>query len=173
MTNNTEGRDGWIYFILSDHAIKIGFSIEPKRRLESIQISNHHTLEVLAAVPTSLITEREAHKRFQHLRIRGEWFRAEKELLNFIDALKAGKNLIREPTPPRKAAQSVTGQLTALRAAHGANTPMGHACSNLLEQIPLMANYVRPGWATHEMQTLPWLIQKQMKRLSALKAASN
>lgn len=64
-------------------------------------------------------------------------------------------------------------QLIAKRNAYGADTPEGHACSNLIEQAGHMPHYVRPEWATDERQTLPWLMQQQMKRLAELKAASN
>jgi hypothetical protein len=49
---------------------------------------------------------------------------------------------------------------------YGANSPKGHACSNIVEQLQAMVNYVRPAWATHHTQTLPWMIQQQMKRLA-------
>lgn len=138
MTNNTSGLNGWIYFIRANDAIKIGFSVQPKSRVASLQTSHHHTLEVLATVPTSLIGEREAHQRFEHLRIRGEWFRADKELFKFIDSLKKGKKPAK-PTPrPKKPASAEMNSLMALRAKHGADSPIGHRCSNLIGQVRSM-----------------------------------
>lgn len=55
--------------------------------------------------------------------------------------------------------------LIARRVAAGADTPEGHTCSNLVEQLEAMRTYVRPAWATDVRQTLPWMIQQQMKRL--------
>lgn len=49
---------------------------------------------------------------------------------------------------------------------YGANSPKGHACSNLVEQMQNMRTYVRPAWATDERQTLPYLMSLQMKRLA-------
>jgi hypothetical protein len=49
---------------------------------------------------------------------------------------------------------------------YGADSPKGHACSNLVEQIQNMRTYVRPAWATDERQTLPYLMSLQMKRLA-------
>jgi len=49
---------------------------------------------------------------------------------------------------------------------YGADSPKGHACSNLVEQLQNMRAYVLPAWAVDERQTLPWMMQQQMKRLS-------
>jgi hypothetical protein len=37
----------------------------------------------------------------------------------------------------------------------------------------VMATYERPAWATHECQTLPWMMEQQMKRIEALRSANN
>lgn len=47
----------------------------------------------------------------------------------------------------------------------GWKTAEGHTYSNLNEQLENMRTYVRPDWALHECQTLPYQIQQQMKRL--------
>lgn len=57
-------------------------------------------------------------------------------------------------------------KLIARREAAGAESADGHTCSNLVEQLENMRGYVRPDWATDVRQTLPWLIQQQMKRLA-------
>ena len=36
-------------------------------------------------VPFSILEEKDAHEKFADLRVRGEWFRAEPDLLEFID----------------------------------------------------------------------------------------
>jgi hypothetical protein len=56
--------------------------------------------------------------------------------------------------------------LIALRVKFGPESPAGHACSNIIEQIQALRTYVRPDWATHECQTLPWLMNLQMQRLA-------
>lgn len=58
--------------------------------------------------------------------------------------------------------------LTAMRTRYGATSAIGHACSNLLEQIAILPSYVRPEWASHEMQTLPWLMNEQIRNLAEL-----
>lgn len=75
---------GYVYFLRAGDAIKIGFSIEPNQRKSGLQVGNPVELETLATVSVNKITEREAKDKFNHLKIRGEWFRAEPELLEFI-----------------------------------------------------------------------------------------
>lgn len=56
--------------------------------------------------------------------------------------------------------------LIVKRYAAGADTPYGHTCSNIVEQLDNLFGYQRPAWATDERQTLPWMIKQQMKRLA-------
>lgn len=56
--------------------------------------------------------------------------------------------------------------LIARRVIAKADTPDGHTCSNLVELLPKLPGYVRPAWASHECQTVPGLIKRQMKRLA-------
>lgn len=161
MTNNTDRLDGWVYFIKADGAIKIGFSIHPKRRVLDLQTSHHVELELLAWVSTSILTERQAHEKFDHLKIRGEWFRAEPDLIEFIAGLEPSKAEVVEiipapiltPAPARRIAVQtlrtakaakpyMTQQIRDLimqRNAYGADTPRGHAASNLIEQLQHLA----------------------------------
>lgn len=67
----------------------------------------------------------------------------------------------------------ILSDLAMLRKAHGAETPVGHGASNLLEALPGVPTYERPAWATHPMQTLAWRIKWQAERLAALKAAAH
>jgi hypothetical protein len=61
--------------------------------------------------------------------------------------------------------------LIAKRQEAGHDTPYGHTCSNLIEQIDGMSKYERPAWALDVRQTLPWLMNKQIERLARLSAA--
>lgn len=75
-----------VYFIRADDAVKIGFSEIVGKRFSTIQSAHAVDLELLGTVPASGGTERSYHDRFAHLHIRGEWFRAEPELLDAIAA---------------------------------------------------------------------------------------
>lgn len=78
-----------VYFLLSEEAkaIKIGHSVSPEFRLDEYQKYSPFKLRLLGAIKGGLPKERELHRRFAHLRMRGEWFRAEPELVEFVEAL--------------------------------------------------------------------------------------
>ncbi len=84
------GPDGtFVYFIQmgEDGPIKIGHSRDVGRRLKSMQTSCPALLRLLGTIAGA--QECLVHVRFHHLRIAGEWFRAEPDLLDFITQ-KAG-----------------------------------------------------------------------------------
>ena len=58
--------------------------------------------------------------------------------------------------------------LIVKRSEAGADTPYGHTCSNIVEQLDGLFGYVQPDWASHPTQTLPYLINQQIKRLERL-----
>ena len=167
---------GYTYFVQRGNAIKIGHSAIPKQRISGLQVSFAERLDILAIVPNTIVDEATAHEKFAHLRLSGEWFRAEPELIEFIlDVKIRAEGGVAKPKnrDAADAAKLLIKQLHALRKAHGPNTPMGHAASNLAEIVPLLVDYVRPEWATDERQTLPYLANQQLKRIERLKAATN
>lgn len=80
-----------VYFVQSGDAIKIGTSINVRRRLVSLQTPYPPIL--LAVAAGGRTEEQELHRTFRHLHIHGEWFRAEPELLDYIASLDP------KPTP--------------------------------------------------------------------------
>lgn len=54
--------------------VKIGYSIEPTKRLKEIQAGNHRPLQVLLALPGDRVTERALHQYFAARCVGGEWF---------------------------------------------------------------------------------------------------
>lgn len=80
-------RPGTLYFIQrgDDGPVKIGMSADVPKRMKQLQCASSDELHLRATVPTSELTEREAHRRFKAYRLRGEWFRAAAELLAFIE----------------------------------------------------------------------------------------
>lgn len=179
-------RGSKVYFIRSGDAIKIGVSINPEQRFGELQVGSALELELLGVIVGDKYTEKEVHARFERLHIRGEWFHADPPLLDFIEshARGTGDRPRSEPIPipppqrrqpkPRaplsEEARAMIGRLINVREAHGAGTPIGHACSTLAEIIPNLAGYQRPAWATHRCQTLPWMAEQQMKRIEAIRA---
>lgn len=79
-----------IYFIKSeDGPIKIGYTISIEKRISSLQTGNSKKLVVLATISGSRNFERKIHNKFHHFKLNGEWFKPEKELLDFIEELKS------------------------------------------------------------------------------------
>ena len=85
------GKEGYIYFIHATEEpfyIKIGCSVEPCKRFNSIQTASPISLEplVMVLVPHMTQFEKLFHEYFAKKRIRGEWFDIEPrdvyELLN-------------------------------------------------------------------------------------------
>lgn len=82
-----EDRNPVVYFVRAgDGAIKIGFTERIKRRLATLQTAHGEHLHLLLTIPGSPEKEAELHLRFAKLRLKGEWFRAEHELLTFINS---------------------------------------------------------------------------------------
>lgn len=73
------------YFARVGDFIKIGRSKQLDKRISSLQSGNALPVEVLKV--TQSIEEKEAHLKFHHLKISGEWFIPGPDLLSFIDGL--------------------------------------------------------------------------------------
>ena len=70
----------YVYAIRNKHTgrIKLGISENPERRLKELQIGNDCELELLAyrEAANRFKDEKAIHDKYQHLRVRGEWFAA-------------------------------------------------------------------------------------------------
>ena len=177
------GVHGWTYFIQrTDGAIKIGFSMKPKQRIRGIA-REFGVLKTLAVVPACLFGEYETHQLFGHLRLDGEWFRSEPELFYFIEQAKAdadaAPDTVTAPPParakqvkraPSHHQQAIRQIINARAKSYDADSPIGHTLSNLAVMLKNMETYVRPAWATHESQTLPYSINRMRQRLELLTA---
>ena len=68
----------YVYAIRNNHTgrIKLGISENPERRLKELQIGNDCELELLAyrEAVNRFKDEKAIHNKYQHLRVRGEWF---------------------------------------------------------------------------------------------------
>jgi Meiotically Up-regulated Gene 113 (MUG113) protein len=74
----------FIYFLRCGGHIKIGVAKNVDARIGQLQMGCPLPLELIAAVPGKPMEEKKLHAKFRHLRSTGEWFRAEKPLLDFI-----------------------------------------------------------------------------------------
>lgn len=81
-----------VYFIRQgdDGPIKIGFTASnPEKRKQQLQTSIADTLHTLLVLPGTRATESHYHARFADLRLRGEWFRPDPVLLDFIQQARS------------------------------------------------------------------------------------
>ena len=78
-----------VYFIRHNGYIKIGKSVDPWKRLASLQTAHHEPLEMLAIMPGSEDLEHGLHRAFGQFMERGEWFQENAQLLAFIEIVKA------------------------------------------------------------------------------------
>ncbi len=76
-----------VYFIQCGEFIKIGFTVEPAKRIAAIQTSSPHEIKLLGTMKGGPETEKAMHAQFKHLRHRGEWFRVDEELTTEIRRL--------------------------------------------------------------------------------------
>lgn len=161
---------GFTYFVQDADMIKIGSSMRPEDRINQLQTGSSRHLKTLAIVPMEVAEEFNTHQRFAHLRGRGEWFRAEPELLKFIEQVKRGKApRAKQPTKPKPTTKEPTiiEKLHALRRAHGATSPIGYRCSNLTEMVPAYQAATDPN----QRVFLAAGIQRQMADLARYRHA--
>ena len=85
-----------IYFIqnTTDQLIKIGYAkTSVNDRMKTLQCGNPSKLVLLLAMDGDLHYEAACHKLFKSLRVRGEWFRPGKKLMDRIDELRKSVTL--------------------------------------------------------------------------------
>lgn len=77
--------EGFVYFIEAGGHIKIGFTINVQSRVAQIETSTPFTVTVLRQEPGTMATEAAYHIRFAAQHIKGEWFRFEGGLKEFLE----------------------------------------------------------------------------------------
>lgn len=132
---------GWghTYFVRHGDAIKIGHSAIPKQRIRDIQTGFPVPLEILAIVPNTIISEPDAHQMFAHLRMSGEWFLAEPDLLAFIEKVKRDADQLPKRELPELKRADIRGlRFHLFRWRPHCPVESRQFISNLIEQ---MGNY--------------------------------
>lgn len=79
----------YVYFIkeAAMGSIKIGISRNVAKRMSELQRVIPQKLECLGCIEGNHMKEKNLHKQFSHLKIRGEWFKPDQELLDFLDQI--------------------------------------------------------------------------------------
>jgi hypothetical protein len=82
----------FVYFILNEDssAIKIGKAKDISKRIKSLQTSSPAKLRLIKSIQVksdkeAQELEQSLHKQFQEIRLAGEWFKAEANLLDYIN----------------------------------------------------------------------------------------
>jgi len=78
-----------VYLIKCLDMYKIGWSHNPQKRLESLQIGSPYKMQLLweDTIPNYLQIEKGLHWKFEDKWIRGEWFKLDAQDVNFILSL--------------------------------------------------------------------------------------
>ena len=93
-------RDEFVYLITDGPLVKIGYSKDVDRRLRDLQTSTGHNLSVTAYMKGTRQDEKALHRRFKAHRAKGEWFRIEGRLADFMaDPVLNLSRQIRPPAP--------------------------------------------------------------------------
>jgi hypothetical protein len=100
-----------VYFVRAGAAVKIGRTANLAARLRALATASAVPLELLAAVPGGREREVREHRRWRHLRLRGEWFRADEALVRYARGQGAG------PAPPTPAEAAHAAQFRRVLAA--------------------------------------------------------
>ena len=77
----------YVYAFAVNGYIKIGESVQPKKRRRTVQMYHVEDVEMLACFPSSLISEKEAHSIWRDKKARGEWFERDEEIVAWLRGL--------------------------------------------------------------------------------------
>lgn len=79
---------GFIYAIRCGEFVKLGYATNPWKRRLQIRLCNPYPCEMLGFSPGTLDDEKALHSKFAEYRHRGEWFRFEGPVAEFVSGLE-------------------------------------------------------------------------------------
>jgi hypothetical protein len=88
---------GFVYFLMSNDRVKIGFSKNPFRRGSDLLTGFSHRPHAMVAIHALAREERELHQRFARWRTRGEWFVASAPVMRVIFCSLLAGRLVPDP----------------------------------------------------------------------------
>jgi len=74
----------YVYLFTDGEHYKIGYTKDIKKRLSSINTGNAKNIEIVDYIIGSKSIEKKLHKKFDHLKIKGEWFLKDNEILEYF-----------------------------------------------------------------------------------------
>ena len=75
-----DGRQGYVYLISDGTAYKVGYSVNPNKRVAELQTGNPRKLSLLASIPGTEADEKALHQKYISDNLLQEWFAASPEL---------------------------------------------------------------------------------------------
>lgn len=77
---------GFVYVIQCGKFVKIGVAVDVVSRLSMLQIGNPYDLKLLKSIDTHepFALEQEIHRGLKKYRVRGEWFKLPKPVLDLL-----------------------------------------------------------------------------------------
>lgn len=81
------GLERWVYFAQREEGglVKVGHTYDLKKRMRSLELAIASPVRVLAAVPTWVLRESEAHQMLATQRATGEWFEPQEAVFALAD----------------------------------------------------------------------------------------
>ena len=92
----------FVYFILNltTQELKIGQSKYPYARLKQLEQEEKAPLVLLGMKEDVIPLEKKLHSKFSHLHSRGEWFKLEGDLVDYVQQIHKASTLIEVTSPP-------------------------------------------------------------------------
>ncbi len=80
----------YIYVMQCKNYVKFGYSQNPNSRIKELQTGNPFKIHLLLKVNYNCVSsiEKEIHRYFKEKRERGEWFKIDEEVKDFVKYLK-------------------------------------------------------------------------------------
>lgn len=82
-------RKEYVYLIQDGDLVKIGRSYNPQKRLSQLRFEKAKDMKIIVkmeldSLEDSSFLEKDLHREFSHLRVRGEWFILNDEVKQYI-----------------------------------------------------------------------------------------
>lgn len=84
-------KSDFVYFMQGENGgtIRIGYSINPSKTLISLEKGYPDKLKILLVIPEDSEKAIQLQNKFEHLKLKGGWFKPDKEIFDEIEKLKA------------------------------------------------------------------------------------